>query len=94
MQEWQEERKVESRPHVMGDPASCSQQPVLCISMGLLNYLSPLGYWTRLLERRRLLHELPGCEGKISFHLSELWVFGLATLSSVDSSVDNTHVRA
>lgn len=30
-----------------------------------------------------------GCEGRVCFHVSELWVFGLASLYFVDSCVEN-----
>lgn len=30
-----------------------------------------------------------GCEERVCFHISELWVFGLATLYFLDSSVES-----
>lgn len=40
-------------------------------------------------QKEEAIPGLAGREGRVHFHVSELWVFGLATLYLVDSSAGN-----
>lgn len=60
--------------------ASCSEHqaacPLLFVGLGCP-------------QREEAVSGIVGCEGRVCFHVSELWVFGLATLYFVDCSVEN-----
>lgn len=65
--------RTEARPAVLTNRTGW---PLLCVGLGCS-------------QREEAVSGIAGCEGRVCFHVSELWVFGLATLYFVDASVEN-----